>query len=239
MNSPSTFSGGRRGSFSETKYIYNKSRTGPYPARMVSRQQRSLTFNETFRALFPAVFAVLLSLMVLTAFNHLQGNKVIDWINDNAFTIPGYHKHSTDLIERPTTEIMTIDGIRKPPFDLAEYEKLGPKTSGSYWANKARGQEYQNMKNRKIDYKSMINTKYQSYGPFASSSYYENIGLLLLLNISLVLSDNEYEVQCILDCLDNDPNYSKDCTDTFKGDACKSIIRRCRSDCAKRYSGKS
>ncbi|EAL70612.1 hypothetical protein DDB_G0273273 [Dictyostelium discoideum AX4] len=177
MNSPSTFSGGRRGSFSETKYIYNKSRTGPYPARNVSRQQRSLTFNETFRALFPAVFAVLLSLMVLSAFNHLHGNKVIEWINDNAISIPGYRKHSTtDLMERPTTEIMKIDGVGKPPFDLAEYEKLGPKTSGSYWANKGRGQEYQNMKNRKIDYKSMINTKYQSYGPFASSSYYENIG---------------------------------------------------------------
>ncbi|EAL70613.1 hypothetical protein DDB_G0273337 [Dictyostelium discoideum AX4] len=57
--------------------------------------------------------------------------------------------------------------------------------------------------------------------------------LLLSLNISWVVSENKYEVQCVLDCLDHDPNYTIDCTDVYKGTACKNIIRRCKASCAK------
>ncbi|EGC28541.1 hypothetical protein DICPUDRAFT_44134 [Dictyostelium purpureum] len=162
----------RRGSSSGTKYIYNKSRTGPYPAKS-SRQQRSLTFNETFRALFPAIFAVLISLMVLSAFNHFHGNKIIDWINDNAISIPGY-KPSNSIMNIPTANQVKLFDNKPQPFDFDMYEKLGAKTSGSYWSNKGREMELKQHKDR--DLRKFTDRKYQSFGPLGSSSFWERKG---------------------------------------------------------------
>ncbi|KAF2071151.1 hypothetical protein CYY_007526 [Polysphondylium violaceum] len=129
----------------ETTYIYNKGRTGPYPAR-VQRRNKNITFNETFRALFPALLAVLLSLIVLTAFNQMGQNKFVNWIDETIISIPGYTKEQG--FQSNTFSHPPFYRQKTYPFDPVKYEALGPLTSSSYWETKGRELEMKEKKFR-------------------------------------------------------------------------------------------
>eukprot|EP01133_Synstelium_polycarpum_P016712 gene16712-19866_t len=134
-------------STSQTTHVYDKTRTGPYPPR----RQSGMTFNETFRALFPAILAVLLSLIVLSAFNHMDSS-VVTWMNHKGINFPGlstfrqhipsdpYSAESLIKLSEPKQQQLMNPPVKRP-LNWAEYEKLGPLTKGSYWEMKGRAEE--------------------------------------------------------------------------------------------------
>eukprot|EP01132_Coremiostelium_polycephalum_P002028 gene2028-2495_t len=166
-----------------TQRIVDKRRPGFYPQRP---QHRSLTFNETFRALFPAILAVLLSLIAITAFNNIESSVWLDWVEDTFhFKIPGYYPSNKQIANIPPP---IFYGPQSPFLD-PNYEKLGPLTKGVYWETKHRRgmieteqdniiklKEFQK-RIKPLDLSKPKDRKdYEELGPFTKGSYWEMLG---------------------------------------------------------------
>ncbi|EGG17264.1 hypothetical protein DFA_08255 [Cavenderia fasciculata] len=160
------------------RQFIDRSRTGPYPPR--PHIQR-ITFNETFRALFPAILAVLLSMIVLSAFNHVDP-QVWQWIQKGNHYIPLFQKLSNNVDEISTPTYTSPSGnIQWTSADRAKYEKLGAFTSSSYWESIGRQKEQQLRQQltvpKPMSAMSIDRIRYyESLGPFTSSCYWESKG---------------------------------------------------------------
>ncbi|KYQ90948.1 hypothetical protein DLAC_07828 [Tieghemostelium lacteum] len=144
----------------KTRYHATKYRTGVYP----QKRTRELSFNEIFRALFPAALAVVLSFIILSAFNSMGDIQWVHWLQNRS---PNENKESKQL--------------NKYYGPLNTYEMLGSKTSSAYWSNLERQKEMklnEYKRNLKpLDWKKKgERVKYEDLGAKTSSSYWETKG---------------------------------------------------------------
>ncbi|EFA74737.1 hypothetical protein PPL_11768 [Heterostelium album PN500] len=153
-----------------THHVYDKSRPGIYPKRSI-QQQQTITFNETFRTLFPAVLAVLLSLIVLSAFNHMDSS-MLSWIQQKGINDVKGHKITESLIPFDTKN--KVMNRPNKPSTMTEYEGL----SHLYWETKFGHQKLLDAKKycKKELEVVMRNYKpdYEALGSRTSASYWAN-----------------------------------------------------------------
>ncbi|GAM24326.1 hypothetical protein SAMD00019534_075010 [Acytostelium subglobosum LB1] len=139
------------------------------------QQRRHITFNEAFKSMFPAIFAVVLSILALSAIRNQDSLLSLFSYKGNLGFFPD-HKTTDPLLNTISRPEIFVANPRMPDFDREAYEKLGAFTSGIYWETKARLEEIERKKciseQQQLD--AATNPEYEQLGAKCSSSYWEN-----------------------------------------------------------------